>query len=64
MAFNGLFYSMKIHFFDLFCQEKLADKEMEPPSIPDEDKMLSYKEIQKLYKNKEIVADMIKVIFF
>jgi len=37
---------------------------MEPPSIPDEDKMLSYKEIQKLYKNKEIVADMIKVIFF
>jgi len=38
------------------------NREMEPPCVPDEDKLLSYKEIHKLFKNKENFLDVIRVI--
>lgn len=68
MRLEAGYDELKRHdWFDGVLWDRFLDREVEPPSIPEEEKMLSDKEIQKLYKNKELISEMIKVsiaVFF
>lgn len=64
MRMEGSYEELKLHpWFDGFHWEKLINRELEPPCIPDEEKLLSDNEIQKLFKNKENLVDVLKVYF-